>query len=250
MGEPVLIIRGPNPNPAEAAVPVLKTKGWFLRQNPLVADLPEREMELLEQVSESQDVRRRHTIWEPGAPSSHVYLVRSGIVKLFKASEERRELTLHFLTKDSLFGELAVVSDAPHDTYAEAYEDCQLVAIAREDFLKVMMRNASLAMRMLRLVGDRRRQLENRVENLLFRSAHARLAALFMELSGPFGVRDSRGVIINLKLTHREIASLIGATRETVSFAILDLRRDGLIQTEGKRVIVVDEAGLKKLRES
>jgi CRP/FNR family transcriptional regulator len=66
-------------------------------------------------------------------------------------------------------------------------------------------------------------------------------------LAPEFGVRDSRGVIVNLKLTHREMASLIGATRETVSFAILDMRRDGLIQTESKRVIIADEEALAKV---
>lgn len=228
---------------------MLKTKGWFIRQNPLLGDLPEREMELLEQVSDTVDVRRRHFVWEAGAPANSVYVVRSGIVKLYKTSDEGRELTLHFFTREQLFGELAVVSDMPHDTLAEAYEDTTLLQVGKDDFLRIMMRNPPLAMKMLKLVGDRRRQLENRVENLLFRSAHARLAALFLDFSGPFGVRDSRGVIINLKLTHREIASLIGATRETVSFAILDLRRDNLIVTEGKRVILVDEPGLRKLRD-
>lgn len=229
---------------------MLKTKGWFLRQNPLLADLPERELELLDQVAEAHEYRRRQAIWEPGGAANAVYIVRTGIVKLYKVSDEGRELTLHFFTKDHLFGELAVVSDTTHDSSAEAYEDTTVVAISKDDFLKVMTRSAPLAMRMVRLVGDRRRQLERRVESLLFRSAHARLAALFLDLSQSFGVRDSRGVIINLKLTHREIASLIGATRETVSFAILDLRRDNLIQTEGKRVIILDDAGLRTLRDA
>ena len=88
------------------------------------------------------------------------------------------------------------------------------------------------------------------MENLLFRSAHSRLASLFLELSKTFGVRDSRGVIINLKLTHKEIASLIGATRETVSFAMIDLRKDQLIESEGKRVILIDEPGLIRLRDA
>lgn len=229
---------------------MLKTKGWFIRQNVLLGDLPERELDLLEQVAESQEIRRRGMIWEAGSPANHVYIVRGGIIKVYKTSDEGRELTLHFFTKDHLFGELAVVTDSPHDTFAEAYEDASVLAIAKDDFLRIMMRNAPLAMKMMRLVGERRRQLENRVENLLFRSAHARLAALFLELQGAFGVRDSRGVIINLKLTHREIASLIGATRETVSFAILDLRKDNLILTEGKRVVLIDDAGLRKLRDS
>ena len=229
---------------------MIKTKGWYIRQNPLLSSLPEREMELLDQVSETHELRRRASIWTSGTLATSIYLLRSGIVKIFKVNDEGRELTLHFLTKDHLFGELSMVSSSPHDTAAEAYEDTTLLTIPKDEFMRVMMRNAGLAVEMMRLVGDRRRQLENRVESLLFRSAHARLAGLFIDLAGPFGVRDSRGVIINLKLTHKEIASLIGATRETVSFAILDMRRDGLILTEGKRVIVLDEIGLKRLKES
>jgi len=229
---------------------MLKTKGWFIRQNPLLADLPEREFELLEQVSDSQELRRRATVWEPGSPANAIHIVRSGIVKVYKTSDEGRELTLHFFTKDQLFGELSVVSEVPHDTCAEAYEDASILSIPKDDFMRIMMRNAGLALKLMKLVGERRRRLESRVENLLFRSAHSRLAALFLELAGTFGVRDSRGLIINLKLTHREIASLIGATRETVSFAILDLRRDNLVLTEGKRVVLIDEDGLKALRDS
>lgn len=228
---------------------MLKPKAWFIRQNPMFSDLPERELELLEQLTEANDYRRRAVVWSPGQPASQIYIVRSGIVKVSKVSDEGRELTLHFFTRDMLFGELAVVSDTLHDTNAEAFEDSNLLTIGKEDFTRVMMRNPPLAMRMIRLLGERRRALENRVENLLFKSAHSRLAGLFLELSVHFGVRDSRGVIVNLKLTHKEIASLIGATRETVSFAILDLRKDGLILTEGKRVILVDEPRLKLLRD-
>lgn len=228
---------------------MIKTKGWYIRQNPLFSPLPERELEILEQVSESHDYRRRTQIWSPGGPANTIYLVRSGIIKIYRVCDDARELTLHFLTKDHLFGELSIVSPTPHDSAAEAYEDTSLLTIPKDEFVRVMMRNASLAVEMMKLVGDRRRQLENRVESLLFRSAHSRLASLFLELSGPFGVRDGRGVIINLKLTHKEIASLIGATRETVSFAILDMRRDNLVVTEGKRVIILDAVGLKKLRD-
>src|SRR5690606_28387370 len=122
-----------------------------------------------------------------------------------------------------------------------------LLSVPRDDFLKLVLQYPQLALRMTRLISERRRRLENRVGGLLFKTAHARLASLFLDLAEDFGVRDSRGVIVNLKLTHKEMASLIGATRETVSFAILDLRRDELILTESKRVVIVDEPGLRRL---
>lgn len=226
-----------------------KTKSWFIRQNPMLSDLPERELDLLDQVSDSRELRRKTAIWSPGDAADSVFFVRGGIVKLSKVSDEGRELTLGFFTRDQMFGELAVVGDTPHDTTAEAYEDSLLLVLRKDDLMRAMMRHPPLAMRMVRMLGERRQRLENRVEHLLFRSAHSRLAALFIELGQTFGVRDSRGLIINLKLTHKEIANLIGATRETVSFAILDLRRDGLVQTEGKRVILVDEPRLRQLRD-
>ena len=87
------------------------------------------------------------------------------------------------------------------------------------------------------------------VESLIFKTAHARLADLFLRLSAQFGVRDARGVIVNIRLTHKEMAALIGASRETVSFAILDLRKEGLILTEDKRVVILDERALEQLRD-
>ncbi|MSQ01425.1 MAG: Crp/Fnr family transcriptional regulator [Myxococcales bacterium] len=229
---------------------LIKTKSWFIRQTPMLADLADRELDILDQVSDSLDLRRRTRLWEPGYPANTVYILRAGIVKLSKTNDEGRELTLGFYTRDQLVGELGIVNDTPHDTTCEAYEDAQVLALPKDDFIKMMMRHPPLAMRMIRLVGERRQKLENRVESLLFKSAHSRLAALFLDLGDSFGVRDSRGRIVNLKLTHKEIASLIGATRETVSFAILDLRRDELIQTEGKRVILLDEGKLRALRDA
>jgi CRP/FNR family transcriptional regulator len=65
-----------------------------------------------------------------------------------------------------------------------------------------------------------------------------------LELSDTFGVRDSRGVILNLRLTHRDLASLVGINRETASFAILELRAEGLVQSEGKRLVLLDPEAL------
>lgn len=67
---------------------ISKTKAWFIRQTPMLADLPERELELLEQVSESIDLRRRALVWEPGDTTNTMYLLRAGIVKLSKTNDE------------------------------------------------------------------------------------------------------------------------------------------------------------------
>ena len=224
-----------------------RTRTWFFRDNPLFAGVPEDELDALEGRAEPLSVRKKQNLWSPGDPADRVYFVRQGIVKISKVTEEGRELTLQFHTKGDLFGEVAAFAPGIHETTAEIYEDAQLYALTRDELLRVMRSWPEVALRITTLIFERRKRLENRVGGLLFKTAHARLASLFLDLAEDFGVRDSRGVIINLKLTHKEMASLIGATRETVSFAILDMRKDELILTESKRVVILDEGRLRDL---
>lgn len=97
------------------------------------------------------------------------------------------------------------------------------------------------------VVVARRATIEQRFGKMLYGGAMARFATLLVELADKFGVRDARGVIINLKLTHRELADMIGTSRETVSFSILDLKKQGLLVVEEKRIVLLDQAGLQAL---
>lgn len=223
-----------------------RTRASF-RNNALFDGVPQADVEALEGRCEEHRLRRKQVLWMPGDAADRVYFVRSGILKVSKVTDEGRELTLQFHVKGDLFGEVAAFSPGRHETMAEAYEEAELSSLGRDDFLAFMRQWPDTALRITAMIFERRKRLENRVGALLFKTAHARLASLFLDLAEEFGVRDSRGVIINLKLTHKEMASLIGATRETVSFAILDLRRDGLIETESKRVVLLDESKLRDL---
>lgn len=224
-----------------------RNKAWFFRNNTVIGGLPEAEIDWLEQRAEVITLRRKQSVWSVGDQADRIFFVRSGIIKVSRTTDEGRELTLGFFTKDDLFGEGAVFTPGLREVNAQAYDDTTLYSVSAADFTALIRRNADLGLRLARLVAERRLRMERRVGDLLFKTAHARLASLFIDLTDDFGVRDSRGVIVNLKLTHREMASLIGATRETVSFAILDLRKGGLIQTESKRVIILDEPALQDL---
>lgn len=224
-----------------------RNKTWYFRNNPLTEGAPAPVLERFLSRVETLEFRKKRVIWSPGEPADTIYFVRSGIIKASKITDEGRELTLQFYVKNDVFGEIAVFSPGAHSSHAESYEDSTVYAAPRAAFLELIQGYIDAALRVSRVVAERRERLENRIGGLLFKTAHARLASLFLDLARDFGVRDSRGVIVSLKLTHKEMASLIGATRETVSFAILDLRRDGLILTESKRVVILDEEGLRAL---
>jgi len=110
-----------------------------------------------------------------------------------------------------------------------------------------MHSHPTLGLAMTRLMIVRRRELENKVEALVFRDVSSKLAELLVKLALEDGVEDARGTLIARKITHQELANLIGSTRETVSLTLSQFKRRRLIQTEGRKVIISDTESLRAL---
>lgn len=220
---------------------------WFMGKVRVFQDISTEDAEYLDGLMETIRCKRKQVVFMPGDASDRVYFIRSGLVKISKVTDDGKELTLMFLSQGDLFGELAVADAGPRNVMAEVYDDSVICSIERAPLAEFVQTRSGVAFEFLRVMSERRRRLENKMDSLLFRGAHSRLASLFIELAMEFGVRDSRGTIVNLKLTHREMANLIGSTRETVSFALLDMKKDKLIETDGKRVVLVDVPRLEQL---
>jgi CRP/FNR family transcriptional regulator len=219
----------------------------FLARNPVFADLSTREHEALCRQLEVRTLRRRQMLWTPTDEADKLFLVRSGVVRVSRSTEDGRELSLGLFTKHDVLGIPNVFVGGPQGSEAEATSDAVVYVLDRKVVERLAAERPSVARALFLNAAQRRNELEDRLAGLIYASAHARLAALYLSLAERFGVRDSRGVILNLKLTHRETSTLIGATRETVSFAILAFRKEGLVRTEGRRVILTDLEGLQRL---
>ena len=97
------------------------------------------------------------------------------------------------------------------------------------------------------LIARRRRAMETKLEHLVFRDVPAKLAALLLELANDFGVPQDEGTSISLKITHQEMANLIGSTRETVSLTLAQFRDNNAILINGRTVTVTSETKLQAL---
>ena len=98
-----------------------------------------------------------------------------------------------------------------------------------------------------KVVGERRRLMETKIEHLVFRDVHAKLASLLLELGREYGKETEDGLQIDQKITHQEMANLIGSTRETISLALAAFKRKELVQLFGRTVVLTDLEGLAAL---
>jgi CRP/FNR family transcriptional regulator, cyclic AMP receptor protein len=220
---------------------------WYLKKVPLLAQMGPEALARLADKVEMREIRRRDVIYLPGDPGGSLYFVNGGRVKISKVTRDGKALTLNYCGPSELFGEGCLVEGGPREEMAEAMENVMVTEIERGDFEKLLEVHAPLGHQMTKLLARRRRDLENKLETLVFRDVTSKLAELLLQLAEEYGVDDSRGTLVALKITHQELANLIGSTRETVSLTLSQFKKKRLIATEGRKVIIADSESLRAL---
>ena len=227
--------------------PAAPNKLWYLRRIRLFDGISPSEMQEMEKITRMEEVKKRQPLYLPGDPSSSVYLLKQGRVKIANTAPSGKEVTFEILEPGEIFGELDVLEDAPRSTSAEALDDALICVIPRKDFDQYLAMHPNVTLKLTKLIGLRLKKIQSRVEDLVFRDVPARLAHLLSELSKTEGIADKQGIRLKAKLTHQEMANLIACSRETVSTTMGQFRDDGLIQMDGRTITIVNEKGLSKL---
>jgi CRP-like cAMP-binding protein len=211
--------------------------------------MPAETLDRIERMADIMTFKRHQTIYLPGDPGDAVYFLKSGRVKITRVSEDGKELTLAILEPGEVFGEIDVLQGMPRNELVEALEETVLCRVQRREFEMLLHGTPGLAIGLVKLLGLRLRRIESRMENLVFRDVPCRLARLLIDLIHDLGVEDDRGILIRARLSHRELANLIGSTRETVSLVLGEFRRDGLVELTGRQIVIRDPIKLARLVE-
>ena len=225
---------------------VAQARYWHLRQLGLFAGIAGAEVLELGGQVETELIEVGRHIYEFGDPADKVYVLKSGRVKISRASDDGKELILYFVSPGEIFGELAITGGECMDNSAVALEDVFFCAIPRALFESFIQRHPEVSLRVVRVIGRRKERAEKRALDLITKDVRTRLAHTLAELSADFGERDRRGVKIDLPLTQSELAQIVGSTRETTSTIFNEFRRAGLVDSEGQTIWVLDRARLEE----
>ena len=212
----------------------------IVRQLEFGAGLSERAVSQLADSSVVYDVRRRRFVYRAGEEADSLFAIVRGRIKLCRIeNNSEREAVIDILPEGSLFGESALYSTAGRrENCAVAYESCTLLKIPAEQFKLAMAEDPRLHEYTFRLIGHRLEHAERRLADFALNAIPARLDRLLADFSDRYGVRESEGVLIDIPLPHREIASIVGSTRESVTVRLNAMRREGTIDFVNRRILV------------
>lgn len=215
-----------------------KTKLWYINTNRIFSGLTEKDMGEIASKLIERSVRKKDSIYSAGDKAGTVYILKEGRIRIIRYSADGRELTIDILEPGDIFGELSVAGEEERETDAVAMEDSFICAIKRKDFEDFIGKMPNLSLTITKWIGLRLRRIENRFNDMIFQDVHTRLITIFKDLAQKYGVPAGNGKKIAIHLSHKEIASLIGATRETVTLELNNLKRSGDVLMDGKYFIL------------
>jgi CRP-like cAMP-binding protein len=219
-------------------------KHWFLKNCALFERLASTELSQLESRARVRKFPSRSPVYLPADQADAVLLLASGRVRIGNFTADGKQSILAFIEPGELFGELAIFDPGQRQEVAETVEPSTVVMFPREAFWACMQQHAEISIGVTKLIGLRRQRIERRLKYLLFRSNRDRLVHLLLELADQYGQGTPQKVLIRLKLSHQDLANIIGSTRETVTVTLGELQAQGLLELGRQKIILCDLARL------
>jgi CRP/FNR family transcriptional regulator, global nitrogen regulator len=177
-------------------------------------------------------------IFAPGDPDNQLYFLLEGTVRLYKIYGEYKEATVALLQDGGVFGELSLEECPWQTVFAEALTDARVIRVRKSILAEVVKRHPELATKLFFSFSERLRQSEEVIDSLLEREVSARLATLLSNLGNRFGETNGSGAVLNMRLTHQDLANMIVSTREAVSKVMSEFQREGLIEVRDRRIAI------------
>jgi CRP/FNR family transcriptional regulator/CRP/FNR family cyclic AMP-dependent transcriptional regulator len=216
----------------------------LLRSVPLFSELEEKEIDILLKAAEKKKYRKNKVIFFEDEFGDVFFLIISGKIKVTKISLDGHEIILSILKEGDFFGEMSLLDNEPRSATAIALDDSELIVLKQENFLTILYENKILLRKLLSVLSQRLRKADKKIADLALLKVQGRVAQLILDLAKKEGIALDDGSISISVPSKKEIAGMVGASRETVSRSVNELKRKGYIN-QIKRKLIINPSLLK-----
>jgi CRP-like cAMP-binding protein len=220
-----------------------------LLSSPLFQAMRPEELDEIAKLATERRYGKGATIFQKGDEGSSMMAVLAGRVRVSSVSADGREITLNVISAGEIFGEIALLDGKPRSADATALEPARLLAVERRVFLPFLRQNDDLYLRLLAVICDRLRRTSLALEELALFDLPTRLARLLLKLADDYGRPAGSAVRLDIKLSQRDLSTLVASSRESVNKQLRLWREDGVIELDGGYILLHRPAELRALLE-
>jgi CRP-like cAMP-binding protein len=184
-------------------------------------------------------------IYVPDEFSDKIFFISNGRVKIGAYGDSGKEITKAILSKGEVFGELSIVGEEKRRDFAYAMESSEVCIVSKDEMLELLKDHGGLSMFLMKIMGSRVLEMENRLESLVFKDSRSRVIEFLLELLDKRGQRVGYEWVVRKFITHQEIANLTATSRQTVTTVLNELKVKDLIKFDRKRLLIRDREALQ-----
>ncbi|MEA1935898.1 MAG: Crp/Fnr family transcriptional regulator [Thermodesulfobacteriota bacterium] len=218
----------------------------FLKEVNLFRSLYPEYRKRLATVLRRRSLKKGEVLFRKGDEGHILYIIRKGSIKIVLPSELGDEVVLAIFSEGDFFGELALLDGMPRSADAVALEPSEVFALNRSDFITFLHDNEEAMQAILSHLSMRLRKADDFLEDTCFLNVSTRFAKKLVELAQTYGSREGDVIQIDLRLTQKDLASMIGATRESINKELRVLREKGLVSTEEGTICILNLERLER----
>lgn len=210
----------------------------LLRTVPVFAELADTDIDALARLCTKRRYPKDTVVFFENEDGEFFFMILEGRIKVTILGDDGREIILSVLGPGDFFGEMALLDNEPRSATAIAAEESELLSLHRTDFQTVLSDNRNILGSFIKILTSRLRRANHQISTLALLDVYGRVARVILEMAREEGKRLKDGRIAFRRATHQEIANRIGTTRETVTRMLKELERQGLIDVQGKEIVV------------
>ena len=222
------------------------TASDFLKHIPLFQHLTGEDRERLAISIKSQYLKKGETLFRKGSEGNTLYIIRNGKVKISLPSALGDEVVLVIFSEGDFFGEMALLDGRPRSADAVTIEPTELLLLNRNDFISFLNNNKNAVQAVLQSLSQRLRRTDDLLEDTCFLQISERFAKKLVELALEHGRQEGDTIYIDMSLTQKDLASMVGATRESINKELRVLREKGLVSTQENTIRIHNLERLKR----
>jgi CRP-like cAMP-binding protein len=187
------------------------------------------------------------TLFHQDMPGMTLYMIAEGYVRLYSLGQTGQEFTYYIHGPTDIFGELSLLDNGYHAASCITLTPIRIWLLSKDHLFELMERYPAIYARLLHIIAGRLRSTTRKAEAMAFQDVQGRLAYEMLDLGKHCGHEVDEGVSIDIPLNQNDLASMVGATRESVNKALATFRSRNLIKMTGANIILTDRGGLERM---
>ncbi|MEH7303480.1 Crp/Fnr family transcriptional regulator [Neobacillus drentensis] len=207
----------------------------------LFRELNDFELTKITDISIAREWKKQNHVFLQGDPLENVYFIYDGKIKIYKSDINGKEQIVAIAKKGEMFPHVGFFRKGNYPAFAEVLESSTLISIPISKFETVLIENPELCIKVFRVLGEKIVDLQNRLEEQILNNTYEQIVKLLIRLAQKYGKEQEDGtILLKSEFTNKDLANMIGTTRETISRTLTKMKKDELIEVNDEGNMIVD----------